>query len=403
MYMKINQQYIKNANMKRVYSVLKNNTDGSRASLARETGLSKTTVSSLIDELILKKFVADNGVAASGMVGRNPNHLSLTGDRHCVAAIYWEPECMRGTLVSLSGNVIQRQSRTIGDNSIYSKELYQLFQALVKRDRTCCQVIGLCIIMPAMIDKKNQRILSTILSLENDTNDTSVIENIRKEFGMLPIAFFNDTACLAYAEKLLARQEENTFAYVNLDQGIGAALFVDGKILGGASGTNTQFGHYSVDTNGIPCACGNRGCLEVMVGERALERLLSECGGSEALKVQDSLGYSDIGRAALSGDPAALGVIHYIADNLAAGLSNLISLFRPERIILGGSGRNLGIQFLEELIHTVKSHGFQRMVEEVQINYSALGEDACFTGAMEYYFDNCFRFTEDMEGRTFLG
>lgn len=398
--MKINQQYIKNANMKQLYSLLKNNTGISRASLAKESGLSKTTVSSLIDELIQKGFAADNGAAASSMVGRKPNHLSLTGEKHCVAAIYWEPQSMTGALVSLDGKVAKKQTLSVLDSSLYTGYLYQLFQALTEGEETSCEIIGLCIIMPAMIDKKNKKILSTILSLENET---SVIENIRKVFKELPIAFFNDTACLAYAEKLHTRKEENTFTFVNLDQGIGAALFVDGKILGGASGTKTQFGHYSIDTNGMPCACGNRGCLEVTVGERTLGRLAEEAGGSDALKAHTPLSYLDIGQAARKDDPAALSIIRYIADNLALGLSNLISLFRPERIIIGGSGRNLGGQFLEELTRTIKSHGFLRMVEEVQITYSALGEDACFAGAMEYYFDNCFCFTEDRKERIFLG
>ncbi|SHO54047.1 ROK family transcriptional regulator [Anaerocolumna xylanovorans] len=398
--MKINQQYIKNTNMKQLYQLLKDNTVASRAYLAKKTGLSKTTVSSLIDELIQRGFVADNGAALSTMVGRKPNHLSLTGEKHCVAAIYWESEEMTGALVCLDGAVLNKQTLALGGTSQYNKCLRQLFEALLEKRNSSCEIIGLCIILPAMIDKKNKKILSTILSLENET---SVIENIRTEFEGFPIAFFNDTACMAYAEKPHTKQEENTFTYVNLDQGIGAALFVDGKILGGASGTKTQFGHYSVDANGMPCSCGNRGCLEVTIGERALDRLVREYGGSTALKEQKTLSYLDIGSAALGGDFAAQRVIRYIAENLAVGLSNLISLFRPEKIILGGSGKGLGTPFLEELTHTIKSHGFQKMVEEVQISYSALGDDACFIGAMEYYFDNCFCFTADSGEQIFLG
>lgn len=397
--MKINQQYIKNTNMKQLYQLLKENDGASRAFLAKKTGLSKTTVSSLVDELIQKDFAADNGAVSGTMVGRKPNHLSLTGEKHCTAAIYWEAGKMTGALVCLDGTVLNKQTLPISSTSQYSKCLRRLFQALSENPGTACEVIGLCILLPAMIDKKNKRILSTILSLENEP---FVIENIQNEFKGLPVAFFNDTACMAYAERPHAKQEENTFTYVNLDQGIGAALFVDGKILGGASGTKTQFGHYSVDANGIPCSCGNRGCLEVTIGERALDRLVRE-GGNTALKDKSPLCYLDIGRAARDSDPAAQQIIRYIADNLAVGLSNLISLFRPAKIILGGSGKNLGTQFIEELTRTIKSHGFQKMVEEVQISYSALGEDACFIGAMEYYFDNCFRFTDDREEEIFLG
>lgn len=398
--MKINQQYIKNNNMKQLYSLLKNNSCLSRAALAKMTGLSKTTVSSLIDELIQKEYAADNGAAASTLVGRKPNHLSLTGEKHCIAAIYWGAELMTGTLITLDGRLIEKQILSLPSISGYAKYLNQLFLLLAEKTEGLSRIIGLCIIMPAMLDRENKRIISTVLPLEKESE---VIENIRKEIKEIPIAFLNDTACLAYAENPSARQKEDTFAFVNLDQGIGSALFVDGKILGGAGGSKTQFGHYSVDTHGIACACGNRGCLEVMIGERALPRLVKDGGGSKVLNIQENLSYADIQTAAAKGDSAAHFAIHYIADNLAVALSNLISLFSPKRIIIGGSGRSLGTLFLQELTATIKNHGFRKMVEVVDIQYSVLGDDACFVGAMEYYFENYFCFTEDMSECIFIG
>lgn len=398
--MKINQQYIKNNNMKQLYYLLKNNACLSRASLAKMTGLSKTTVSSLIDELIQKEFAADNGTASSSLVGRKPNHLSLTGEKHCIAAIYWGPELMTGALIALDGSLFEKQYLSLTSVSGYAKNLNRLFLCLSEKAEGFCRIIGLCIVMPAMLDRENKRILSTVLPLEHELD---VVENIRNEIKEVPIAFLNDTACLAYAENPSARQKEDTFAYVNLDQGIGSAFFVDGKLLGGAGGSKTQFGHYSIDAQGITCACGNRGCLEVMIGERALPRLLREGGGSEPLDLKEPLSYADIQIAAMNGDKAAHYAIGYIADNLAAALSNLISLFSPKRIILGGSGRSLGTLFLQELTTIIKNHGFQKMVEVVDIQYSVLGEDACFIGAMEYYFENYFRFTEDMSECIFIG
>lgn len=398
--MKINQQFIKNINLKLLYSLLCNNPGASRATLAKAAGLSKTTVSSLVEELIRKEYVMDSGTTSSAIVGRKPNHLYLTGDRHCVIAVCWEADSMTGALVDLDGKVLYKQTINMEKSLQYSKYLHCLVDSIEKWKRTSTEIIGICMILPAMIDTKSRKIISTILQIDDEA---TVIDNIRKEFPELPLAFFNDTACFAYSEKEINKIDDDTFAFINLNQGIGAAFFVDGKMFGDASGTQTQFGHYSVDSSGIPCSCGNHGCLEVMIGEKVLNRLVTDCGDSKIFADTEDIRYMDVGKAASEGDQTAHLVINTIADHLSKGLCNLISLFRPNRIVIGGSGVNLGEEFLDQLTVNIKTHGFRRMVDDVQISFSGQGEDACFIGAMQYYFDNCYNFTEDMQGQTFLG
>lgn len=395
--MKIDQQYIKNNNIKKIYSLLRENPGTSRAVLAKTAGLSKTTVSTLIDELIQRGYVIDTGTVSTAVVGRNPNYLALAVSRHCIIAVYWEEKQMTGILMDMGGNVLARQSVSDMD---YRTALHQLADILTEEKKNSYELIGMCIIMPAMIDKKSGRIISTILPLHSESD---IIGDIRREFPELPLAFLNDTACYAYCEKIARGTEDETLAYINLNQGIGAALFVDGKILGNAGGTQTQFGHYSVDSKGVPCACGNRGCLEAMIGERVLNRLVSDFGGSEMLSGKQPARYQDIAEAAAKNDRTACCVRDFIADNLSKGISNLISLFRPDRIIIGGTGIDLGADFLDRLSCSIKSHGFRKMVDSVEISYSTQGRDACFPGAMRYYFDNCYSFTADMKGRIFLG
>lgn len=399
-HMKINQQFIKNINLKLLYSLLFNNPGASRTSLAKAAGLSKTTVSSLVEELIRKEYIMDSGTTSSAIVGRKPNHLYLTGDRHCVITVCWEADSMNGALVDLDGKVLHKHTITLATTSQYTKYLHSLVDSIQKSGDISVKIIGICIIVPAMIDKKNRKIISTILQIDDEA---TVVDNIRKEFPELPLAFFNDTACFAYSERIKNRIDDNTFAFINLNQGIGAAFFVDGKMLGDASGTQTQFGHYSVDSKGIQCSCGNHGCLEAMIGEKVLKRLVTDCGNSEIFTDMADIRYMDVGKAAREGDQTAHLAISAIADNLSKGLCNLISLFRPNGIVIGGSGVNLGKEFLDELTVNIKNHGFRKMVDDVQICFSGQGEDACFIGAMHYYFDNCYSFTEDMQGKTFLG
>ena len=91
-------------------------------------------------------------------------------------------------------------------------------------------------------------------------------------FPEYPVAFLEDTACFAYAEKVYTSLKENNFAFINFNRGIGATLFIEGNMLGKASGSFTQFGHYSVDPEGPLCVCGNHGCLEALISEHNIGR-----------------------------------------------------------------------------------------------------------------------------------
>jgi transcriptional regulator of PTS gene len=398
--MKINQQFIKNSNLKLLYSIIRNCPGTSRVSLAKATGLSKTTVSSLVEELIKKEFLIDGGTAESSVVGRRPKHLYLTGDRHCAMVINWAPGSITAALIYLNGSIRYQETVMLEAPEDYSSCLNKLILKVRNQKADSAVIIGTCIILSAMIDRASHKIISTTLHLDPEE---PVVETIRRILPDEPLAFLNDTACLAYAEKYYSSIEDNPFAFINLDQGIGAAIFVDGKLFGDASGMQTQFGHYSVDPNGRACACGNRGCLEVMIGEKAAGRLITDCGSNKHFKSLNTIRFTDIGTAAKEGDPIAVQAISTIADYLSAGLSNFISLIRPSSIVIGGSGTGLGDEFLCKLKQNIKSRGFQRMVDQVQINYSNLGGDACLLGAMQYFFNYYYSFTDDIHGHTFLG
>jgi Transcriptional regulator/sugar kinase len=306
---------------------------------------------------------------------------------------------LSAALVCLDGTVSAGTSITIADSSGYYDALETIVDEVQKLNRDEARIIGLCMILPAMIDSKNQRILSTVLELGEETE---VIPRICEKYPQFPVAFYNDTACYAYAEKIYSGRREESFVFVNMNQGIGAAFFFDGKMFGGANGMQTQLGHYSVEPNGVACSCGNNGCLEVMIGEKALRRVAAEFGADSLLEKQE-IRYSDVAETADKGNKEAGMMMNKIADYLSGGLSNLISLIRPDRIVIGGSGAELGENFLRELTNNIKRRGFHRMVNEVDICYSALGKEACQKGAMRYFFDYNYIFTEDINGRIFLG
>lgn len=204
-------------------------------------------------------------------------------------------------------------------------------------------------------------------------------------------------------KKVYGNIKEKNFAFLNFGRGIGATLFTEGSMLGTASGSFTQFGHYSIDPHGPECICGNHGCLEVMISEQALKNRIPEFGQIPSLSALSEITFSDLGKAATFRDPTALAMVKEMAWELSIALSNLISTVNPSLIVLGGKIPALGEYFLNEVREDLKKTGFRRMVDNVTVRYSQLQSDSFLNGAMKYFFDIHYSFTNQDLTNFFIG
>ena len=398
----VNQQLIKNSNLKRIYHFVHQSQGISRAQLAKQSHLSKTTVSALVDELLERNFLMDTGTSDWGHVGRKPNSLHLKPEQHYVAVMCWGEQGITGQLVDICGSGLDRHCLSVSPSESYVRSSQRLFSEKLLPSIDRKQLLGICIVVPAMIDPDAREIFSTTFPLpDRQTEDT--VGQLERAFPEYPVALLNDTACTAYAEKIYTGIREKDFAFINFSRGIGAALFIQDTLLGKATASCTQFGHYSIDPNGEECSCGNRGCLELAIGESSLPARLAKAGGRSPLKKLDHITYQELGRSAIYGDAAARKVILEIASDLCLALGNLVCTVHPRLIIIGGKGKDLGPVFLEDVQEILKNTGFRRMLDSVRIRYGLLDENACFNGAMKYFFDIHYNFTQDMTGRFFIG
>lgn len=398
----VNQKLIKNTNLKRVYHYIHQEPGVSRAQLAKYTHLSKTTVSTLVDELMSENFIIDTGVVDNCNVGRRPNSLHLKQDEHYVIVICWNESEVVGQIVDICGNCVAGGRLSVNTGDSYVSQSYQLFQEQLLSQISKERLLGVCIVVPAMIDPDNKEIYSTTLHFQRE-EDTNLIKELSSAFRKYPLAILNDTACTAYAEKVYANVQEKDFAFINFSRGIGAALFIDNSILGKATASYTQLGHYSIDPKGKHCSCGNRGCLEVMIGEDSLLERVKSIKNENTLKQMEQLSYRALGEVAMYGNQTARKVIEQIASDFSLALSNLVCLVHPKAIIIGGKGSDLGPVFLESIQESLKKIGFRKMLDSIKIRYSILDENACYYGAMKYFFDTYYDFTQDLRGQVFIG
>lgn len=390
---------IRTENLCKIYHLINNNANISRARLAGITNLSKTTVSSLVDELIRGGYVVDCGTEARAHQGRRPNALQVDGDSNVVAVISWRRARLDLALVSSDGRVAFRDRLPLNEQSDGTDRVADAFFRRLLPAAGGARVMGVCIIIPGIVNEEQRSIYSTVIGV--DPGDP-VIERLSEALARYPVCFLNDTACFAYAERTFTPVKDRFFAYVNVSKGVGACLFADGKMLRGAGAMATQFGHYSIDRNGPVCDCGNRGCLECLVGENALGRRAAERGLDVSGVNGPRLLFGDVAAMADAGDENARALIGDLGRDLAYGISNLIALFNPSLVVVGGTGVNLGPLFLDEIRRALTSMGFPEFVRRVRVEYSRLGLDAELTGAAQYYIDTHYDFSGNTQRRLFL-
>lgn len=397
----LNQQYIKNSNLKRLYSLIYHNEGISRASISKQTKLSKTTVSNLVDDLITREFVVDTGITNSDAIGRKPNGLTVRDNSYYVIVLNWVDTMVNARVMDITGNCIKNEIQEVQETDTYVTVSKKIVYNSFMKNLDANKVLGICVVVSAMIDKKNDEMYSTTLSLSNNKGN-DLVKQLRTAFPDYLVNILEDTACYAYAEKVYTQITSPNIAFIHFGRGIGATLFIDNNMIGNASGAVTQFGHYSNNFEGDLCMCGNRGCIETTLSEYYLKKRIKEFGPS-VLDNKESISYKDLYDAVTSGDLSAHKLMLSMSAILAQAVANLICIVNPSEVILGGRCPDLGDIYMNMINDELKRSGFRKMVDNTTIRYSSLSPDAFYKGAMKYFFDTYFSFTEKQKHKLLIG
>ncbi len=208
----------------------------------------------------------------------------------------------------------------------------------------------------------------------------------------LPVILENDANCSAWGEYCFGAGRGSRFmTYVTFSTGVGMGIILEGRLLRGATGTAGEIGHAVVDVNGPLCSCGKRGCVMSYASGLAISRmtcervasddptLLHDLCGTEAEHISGEV----VAEAARRGDPAALEILETAGYYLGVGLSTVVQVLNPDRIVLGGgllSARDLFMgacmRGLNENIHPV-------LRGSAEIVFNTLGEDSGIMGAAQ--------------------
>lgn len=284
-----------------------------------------------------------------------------------------------------------------GVDSVIDRIVLAIEQIILPRGVALSQLCGISIAAAGAIDAP--RGIITLSPNLPGWRDIPLRDIIRERLG-IKTWLINDTNAAALAEHQLgAGQGIKNLLYLTVGTGIGGAVILGGRLYTGASGSAGEIGHMTIDANGLRCKCGNIGCLETLasgtaVAREAIRRVSRGEGSSLSEIVAGRIGSitaEHVAMAARDGDCLALDVINKAATYLGVGLVNLVNIFNPEMIIIGGGLAKMGDLLLSPARQVVREKAFPVSAEAVCILPTQLGDDAGILGAAIFAFEQGVR------------
>jgi predicted NBD/HSP70 family sugar kinase len=369
---------LRESNREKVVKALQTLGVASRADVTRWTGLSRSTVSSIVGDLHDEGLVVDRhdgGREASGS-GRPPALIALDPAVGFALGIDFGKRHLAVALADLSHEVLgeQRVEMTddyeAGEGMLRAAELVDRLLDDLDADRG--RVIGVGMGIPGPVHRTGTVGSLTILPGWSGTSPAERMADLLE----LPVRVGNDANLGALAESTWgAGRGSASVVYLKLATGIGAGIVIAGRLFEGAGGTAGEIGHTTIDETGDICRCGNRGCLETYAGAAAIASLLSRSFGEQ-------LDPEDVLSRAAEGDPGCRRALADAGRHIGVAVANLCNLVNPERIVVGGSMGRAGALLLDPLRESVTLRAIQSAGEDVRIVPGELGERAELLGAV---------------------
>jgi glucokinase len=289
---------------------------------------------------------------------------------------------LRAALVSDDGQVSARREEALPAGEL-AAQTARLVSEL--RDAAGGPVAAVGVGVPGLVNPSTGRV---VISSDIPSAVRGDLLNELKAATGLPVVLDNDANAGALGEYTVGagRGSRNMF-YVTIGTGIGGALILEGRLWRGVSGFAGEFGHITIDPEGVECTCGNVGCLETVASapnivRRAHERLLRDSTSSlSRLGLAKDFTAADVAHEARGGDDFALLMIERTGRYIGTAVAAVINLLNVERVVLGGGVMDAGELILNPIIREAGRRSFQPCFEATQIVAATLGPDAVPIGA----------------------
>lgn len=355
----------------------------SRADLAVELGLTKSTVSRLVHDLVEDGWLSEGELSAAGGLGRPPTSLVIDGRRLALIGADVGVDSARVVATSLLGDVIDRAELAYSDAAdpqaclqLVAQQIQRLAQRAQAQGR---RTLGVGLGLHGGVDD-HTGVLHVAPNM--GWRNVPVAAMVRQQFKATPLESTplfvqNEADVAALAEfEFVSQPGADPLVYLSLGYGVGAGVIVRDKLLTGYRGFGGEVGHTILQAAGPQCSCGRRGCAEALIGLRAL---VNGAPGDAPVKTRQAL---HVFFAAIdAGNASALKTANTAGRYLGMLLNNIWVSFDPMRIVLGGLALRLGDALLNPARKALAGYAAAAQLPPPEIVCSRYGAEAVAAGA----------------------
>jgi len=355
-----------------------------RVDLKEKTRLSWGTVTTSTKELLDRGIITEIGSVSTG-VGRRPVELDLNREDNFVLGLQLGSLLARAVLMDVKGTVVDELEVPVNARGT-SQEILACLQEtgrtiLHRHSVSKKRLAGVGIAAPGAVDFSTG--VCFYAPHHPHLKDIPLKRHFEQAFGV-PCFVDHDYNCFVLSEQLFGHgRGMDSFLCVLVGNGLSVGIVLHGEVYRGADSLAGEFGHTCIDEDGPVCACGNKGCLEALASGSAIaataQRELDRVAGGSLLA---SSGRGNVSRitaetvaaAAREGDALARGIYERMGAVLGIGISNLINIFNPQCVILGGRVSKASDLFVPSCLETVKRRAWYSSTKDVKVSRLERGE-----------------------------
>lgn len=369
---------------KEILNYFVNNGNATIQELAKIAGLSVPTVTKAVGELLAMGFVNEYGKQETGE-GRRPVLYGLNPESGYFVGVEIKEGVVNIGLANFRGDLIDFDE-----------------EHPCRIDNTAESMRELCDVVKEFIEKsevKKEKLINVLFCISGRVNAASgysytlynfteePLTDILSDMLGYPASIENDTRAFAYAEFMngVVHGEKDVLV-INASMGLGLGIIINGDLYTGRSGFTGEIGHMHMFNNELLCHCGKKGCLETEVSGRALMRTVKErieAGESSFLTKDGNSDFTvnDIIDAVVDEDPLCLDVIEHIGHILGETVANLINVFNPELVVIGGLLARTGDFMLQAVKSSMRKYSLNLVNRDTRVALAKYNERGCVIGA----------------------
>lgn len=380
----------------RVLRLIHENHNVSRIELTKLTGASAGSMTSVVHRLIGKGLVVESG-KSSASLGRKPVALSLRKDLGYVVGVDLGSFLTRVVVADMVGNVSYKseiETRMAEGRDGVITRTFDAAHKAIREARVNGALKGIGMAHSGVIDTQKGMVLCFPRPGQMTQWRNVPLRDMLEEEFRVPSVLDDSARMMAVAEKHFGLgREMSDFLYIEVGMGIGAALFIDGRLYRGPGGSAGEFGHMTVDENGPLCSCGNTGCLEAMAScaaiIRAVKTAIQHGVNSKVTELVDGdlerISVEAIVQAAEENDTLSFRVLHEAISRIGVMLADVINLLNPRFVVFAGPlFRHGGDFLLDQLRDVIRRRALEKSATEARLRISSLGSEAAALGAARF-------------------